>query len=211
MDRAHLSNELEEHIRQQGLRSVGERVLRMVVNFHHYSIGACRDGRARHRQHLVSLAGAVRWVYDDWQMRTRLNRGHNREVERVASMVGGRSHSAFAEYDVVVAFGHDVLGCEKELFECGGHSALEHHRLSSLSHTPQQREILHVSSADLHHIGVLFDEVGCFSVQNFGDDPKTKSVADLVQYLETLLAKTLKRVGRRSRFKCASAKEDHSG
>src|SRR5262249_60203926 len=101
------------------------------------------------------------------------------------------SYSGFAEYDVVVAFGHDVLGCEKKLFECGGHSALKHHRLSSLSHTPQQREILHVSSPDLHHIGVLFDEVGGFGVQNFGDDPRTKSAADLVQDLEALPATPL--------------------
>ena len=52
----------------------------------------------------------------------------DREIKRVASVIGKCADAAFAKDDVVVALGHDVFGGEQEFVERRGHSAFEKHR-----------------------------------------------------------------------------------
>src|SRR6185295_1756491 len=74
----------------------------------------------------------------------------------------------------------------------------------------QQRKILHVASADLHHVGVLFNKIGGFGIENFCDDADPESLAQVAEYLQAFFAQALKRIRRRSRLERAAAKQIHA-
>src|SRR5436305_10864159 len=52
-------HQLIELVREDRLVAIGERRVRIVVHFHHQSIGTHGDGRSRQRRDLVAFAGAV--------------------------------------------------------------------------------------------------------------------------------------------------------
>src|SRR6185369_12420781 len=62
MDCLHFRDELLEHIGQQRLRTIRQGLFGMVMNLHHYAVGARRDRRTRKRNHLVTFACSVRRI-----------------------------------------------------------------------------------------------------------------------------------------------------
>src|SRR6185503_19382703 len=96
---------------------------------------------------------------------------------------------------------------EQQLIERRRHTALEHHRLAGLSDSAQQRKVLHVASADLHHVGELFNEIGGFRIENLCDDAKPESLAHVSKNLQSVFAQALERVRRSSGLECAAAKQ----
>ena len=171
---AHLPHELLEHLGEQRLRSVGERELGVIVHFDEQPVRADGDGRARERQHFLSLAGSVRRIHEDRQVRDPLDVGDRREIERVPGVVDERPHAALAEDHLVVALREQVLGRQQQLLDRGRHAALQKHRLAQASEPLQEREVLHVPRADLQTVGVLGDDVDRLGVEHFGHDRQSR-------------------------------------
>ena len=60
------------------------------------------------------MTGAMRRIDDDRQMGNAADRRDDRKVEGISGVVGEGSYSTFTENDLIVSFGHDVLGCEQK-------------------------------------------------------------------------------------------------
>ena len=158
-DLAHLGDEFGEFFGEDGLHAVGKGFFGFVVNFDEEAIGANSDSGAGKRKNLVAFTGAVRRVDEDREMAAFLDGGNDGEIEGIAGEVGEGADAAFAEHDVVVAFGEDIFGGHEEFVEGGGHAALEENGKFGAAGAFEEGEILHVARANLDHVGVLLDEV----------------------------------------------------
>src|SRR5581483_1882560 len=103
-------------------------------------------------------------------MRNSPNRRHRSKVEGVARMLGKSSNAPLAEDYVVIALCHDVFRREQPFFECRGHSSLQQDGELRPASSPQERKVLHVTSADLNDVAVLFDQINMRFFERFGDD-----------------------------------------
>jgi len=83
-DLTHVVGEGDEFLGQKRLHAVGERFVRLVMDFDEKAIRADGDSGARKRQDFVALAGAVAGIDEDWKMAALFYRGNNSEVECVA-------------------------------------------------------------------------------------------------------------------------------
>ncbi len=73
-----------------------------------------------------------------------------------------------------------------------------------------RREILHVASADLNHIGVLDHKLHAARVHDFRDHGQTMLVARCAENFQPLFAQSLMRVGARARFERAAPQDVRS-
>jgi hypothetical protein len=71
--------------------------------------------------------------------------------------------------------------------------------------------MLHISRADLEHIGILRDDIELFKADDFSYDGKAGFFACLYEHFEALFTKPLKCVGACARFIRTSAKADTTG
>src|ERR1700681_73319 len=126
-------------------------------------------------------------------------------------MVGEGAHAAFAKHDVVIAFAQDIFRGHQEFVERGGHAAFEENGLFGAAGAFEQREILHVASADLDHVGVFFDKVEAFVVDGFGDNAEAIVLANLREDFQALFAEALKTVRGSARFVGAATKKFYAG
>jgi hypothetical protein len=138
----------------------------------------------------------VRRVHDHRQVRQPLRDRHRADVERVARRLLERPDAAFAEHDVEVAALGDVLGGHQPLLDGGAHPALEHHRLAGAADRLQEREVLHVTGADLQHVGVGSDQLDIGRVDHLGDDREAGLRPDIGENAQAVLAEALESVGR---------------
>src|SRR4029077_4954867 len=182
-----------------------------MVDLDDQTIGSDGDSGAGEWRYFVALAGAVAGVNHDGRGDKGLDRRHNAEIERVASVIREGAHSALAEDDVVDALAHDVPGGNKKFFERRRDAALQQDRFAGASGALEQREILHVASADLDDVGILVDQVERFVIDGFGDDEQSEAVADFGHDLQTFFAQSLKRIRRGAGLVGSAAKELRSG
>src|SRR5437660_10288228 len=96
-DLAHFVGEGDEFLRQKRLHAVGERFVRLVMNFDEKAIRADGDSGARKRQDFVAFAGAVAGINEDWKMAALFYGGNKSEGECVAGKIGERSNAALGE------------------------------------------------------------------------------------------------------------------
>src|SRR2546421_8877977 len=82
-DLAHFVGEGDEFLRQKRLHAVGERFVRLVMNFDEKAIRADGDSGARKRQDFVAFAGAVAGINEDWKMAALFYGGAKRQGEGV--------------------------------------------------------------------------------------------------------------------------------
>src|SRR5258708_6820689 len=113
-NRVALPHDGGEQLREDGLRAVAQRLLRLVVDFDQHPVGPDGNGGSRHRCDLVAFARAVARIDQDRQVTNSLDSRDDGEIEGVAGVVGERPYATFTEYDVVVALGHDVFGREEK-------------------------------------------------------------------------------------------------
>ena len=210
-DLADFADEFGELFGEDGLHAVGEGFFGFVVNFDEEAIGANSDRGAGKRQDLVALAGAVRRVDEDREMAAFLDGGNDGEIQGIAGEVREGADAAFAEHDVVVAFGEDIFRGHEKFVEGSGHAALEENRLFGASGTFEKREVLHVAGADLDDVGVFLNEVQGFVVDGFGNDAESELLADFGENFEAGEAKPLEGVRRSARLVGAAAEEAHTG
>ena len=196
---------------EDGLDAVGKGFFGLVMDFDEEAIGANGDGGAGKRENFVALAGTVRGIDEDGEVAAFFDGGNDRQVQGVAGEIGEGAHAAFAEHHVVVAFGKDVLGGHEELVERGGHAALEEDGLFGTPCALEQREVLHVASADLDDVGIFLDEVERFVIDGFGDDAKTEVFADVGEDLEAVKTEALEGVRRGARLVGSAAEEVDAG
>ena len=210
-DLADFGDEFGKFFGEDGLHAVGESFFGLVVNFDEEAIGTDRDGGARKRQNFVTLAGAVAGIDKDRKVAAFFDGRNNGEIECVAREVGEGADSAFAEHDVVVAFGEDIFGGHEEFVESGGHAALEENGSFGTTGAFEEREVLHISGTDLDDVGVFLDEVERFVVDRFGHDAEAKLLANLREDLEAGETESLEGVRRSARLVSAAAEETNAG
>src|SRR3990172_32752 len=209
--RAHLLHQLLEVGRCEGLRAIGEGLVRVRVNLDDQAVDAGGDGGQRDGRDQVPLACGVAGVADDRQMAQPLDHRYCVHVEGEA---GGRlvgADAALAEDDVGVAVGEDVRGGEQPLLDRRPHAALEEHGLVRLADLVQEGEVLHVAAANLEDVGVAGDEVDVAGVHHLGDDGQAGLGAGFGEDLEALFAVTTEGVGATAGLEGAAAQDMGAG
>src|SRR3984957_13507637 len=93
---AHFMDQLIELFRQNGLRTIRQRVVRIMMDFNQDSVGPCGYSRARKRQNFVAPARSVRRIHDDRQMAATLHGRNDAEVKRVSRVIGERAYASLA-------------------------------------------------------------------------------------------------------------------
>src|SRR6266508_4628839 len=111
-------------------------------------------------------------------MRNSPDRRHGSKIERVTRMLGESSNTALTQDHVVIALGHDVFRSEQPFFERCSHSPLQQDRQLRSSSSPKERKVLHVTSADLNDVAILFDQIDVRFFERFSDDLYPKGFAD---------------------------------
>ena len=102
------------------------------MNLDHEAVGAGGQRGQGHGGNILALARAVAGVDEDGQVRELFDRRNDREIERVAAVIGKSPHAPLAENHLVVASGKDVFGRHQPFFERGRHAPLEQDRLPRL-------------------------------------------------------------------------------
>src|SRR6478752_7270427 len=143
-------------------------------------------------------------------MRNASDRWHRSKIERVPRVLRERAHTAFAEDHVVIAFSHDVLRCEQPFLQGCSHSALQEHRHPGSARAFQKRKVLHVSSADLNHVAVFFDEIDMRFLDGFSHNLQAELFSNGCHNFPAFFAEALERVRRGSRFPNASAEKSRT-
>ena len=194
-----------------GLDAVAEGFFGLVMDFDEEAVGAYGDGGAGEGQDFVALAGAMTGIDENGEVAALFDGGHYGEVEGVAGEIGEGTHAAFAEHDVVVAFGKDVFGGHEEFVEGGRHPAFEKDGKLGAASAFEEGEVLHVARADLDDVGVFFDEVERFVVDGFGNDAEAVLLADHGEDFQAGEAEPLEGVGGSAGLVGAAAKQAHTG
>src|SRR6266851_7660889 len=107
--------------RKNGLHSVREGFVGLMVDFDEKAIGTDGDSGAQQREHFVAASGSVAGIHENGKVAALLHRGDDRQIEGVARMVRESAHAALAEDHAVVALGKDVFGSHQEFVESGRH------------------------------------------------------------------------------------------
>src|SRR5207237_2915025 len=105
---AHFVGEGDEVLRQKRLHAVGERFVRLVMNFDKKAIRADGYSSARKRQDFVAFAGTVAGINEDWKMAALFYGGENSGVGWGAWKIGGRSKAAAATPHGVISLREHV-------------------------------------------------------------------------------------------------------
>ena len=90
-------------------------------------------------------------------------------------------------------------------------AALEQHRLAGAADLGEERVVLHVARAELHHVGHLDHGVEVAHVHQLGDDRHAGLLLRLLQQAEALVAEALERVRRGARLVGAAAQQLRAG
>ena len=98
------------------------------MDFDQEAVGAGGQRCSGHRRHVVALAGAMAGIDQNRQVRQRLYRRDDGQVERIAAMVRKRPYAPLAEDDVVIAAGEQVFGRHQPFLERSRHPAFEQNR-----------------------------------------------------------------------------------
>ncbi len=200
-----------EFFGEDGLHAVGEGFVRLMVHFDDEAIGADGNSGAGKRQNFVALAGAVAGIDENGEVAALFDGGNDREVEGIAGKIGEGANAAFAEHDVVIAFGEDVFGGHEKFVEGGRHAAFEQDGFFGAAGALEEREILHIAGADLDDVGVFLNEVEGFVVDGLGDNAEAVGSADFRKDFEALFTEALEAIGGSARLVCAAAEEPCAG
>src|SRR4029078_5704443 len=117
----------------------------------------------------------------DWQVAQLTEQRHSRKGQGVSHSGLESANAALAKYHLVVAMRCDVFGRKQKLFYSRTHPALEKHRLSHAAKSLEQREVLHVSRADLKYVCVFGHYLSVFSRHDFSDDLQPRALASFGQ------------------------------
>src|SRR5262249_34690003 len=116
-------------------------------------------------------------------------------VEQVACVGIEAAHATLAEDDLRVALQQDILGGEQPLLDGRREATLEQNRALRPANSAQQREVLHVATADLQDIGVLGDGGDQPRLHYLGDDRQASLASSLRQCPQARQAEPLEAVG----------------
>src|SRR5205823_320218 len=100
-------------------------------------------------------------------------------------VLGKGAHAALAQNDIVVTFRHDVLSGQEPFIQGGGQPALEQDRQRRSAHSAQQGKVLHVSSANLDHVTVTFDQIHTSFIKCFRNNLQAVNLTDLSENLQS--------------------------
>src|SRR5438105_3388677 len=119
------------------------------MHFDDQAIRSRGDGGSCHRSDLVAFTGTVAGIDEYRQMTQALYRRNDAEVQRVTRVISKCAHTSLTQYDVVIAFTHDVLSSHQELLEGCRHTSFKKNGFLRAPSALQQRKVLHVTRADL--------------------------------------------------------------
>src|SRR5207249_7576006 len=92
-DLTHVIGEGDEFLGQKRLHAIGERFVRLVMNFDKKAIRADGDCGARKRQDFVAFAGTVAGINEDWKMAALFYGGEKSKGEGMNGKRGERSNA----------------------------------------------------------------------------------------------------------------------
>jgi putative Holliday junction resolvase len=154
---------------------------------------------------------AMRRVDNNGKMSLGLQDWHCVQVERIARHRLESPDAALTKQHVEVAFVENVFGTHQKVLDRRRKSPLQHHWKFASANLLEQREILHVASADLEAICVFLDFFEVLCIHYLGDHGKPGFLAGFREQLEPFDSKTLKGIRRSSGLECATPKNSCTG
>ena len=182
------------------------------MDLDHGTIGADCDRCTHQWRNQGALACCVRRIEDHGQVRQLVKHRHRVDVEGVAGSRLEGANAALAEKYIRVAVRDNVLGREQEFLDGRALPALEHDRTAGQrANFFEKREVLHVASADLEHVGIVGYELDVGHGHDFGDHLQPVTVTGLAQQAQTLLLQALETVRAGAGLVGAASQEAASG
>ena len=120
--------------------------------------------------------------------------GHGGQIQCVSGVVIKGADATFAEYDLLVAPGHDVFGAHQQLLECIGQAALEQNGTMQLAQFLQQIKVLHISGTHLDQIHIL-EQRQVIDTHDLGHDGQACLLTGNLQQFDAVGLHPLKVVG----------------
>src|SRR5947199_4703920 len=99
---AYFRHQLIKLVREDGLGAIGKRMIRIVVDLYQQAVSAHSNRSARKRNNFVAFAGTMAGINHNRKMAEPLYRGHNAQVERIASVIGKGAYPALAQNYLIV-------------------------------------------------------------------------------------------------------------
>ena len=159
-----------------------------------------------------AAAGRVARIDDDRQVAHALHRCHRRKIERISRRLLKGTNAALAEDDIMISLRHDVFRTHQPFLDRRRHPALQKHRHMETADRFQKIEVLHISRADLDEVDLLLQEhADLVRTHELRHDGELLFSGRGDQHIEPLLAKSLERVGGRSRLERAAAQHRCAG
>ena len=200
----HHAGELAEF---EGLCPVGDGFFRSGMGLDDESISADGDAGFGDGRNETAFAGGMAGIENDGQVGKLVEDGDRGNVAGVARGGLEGADAAFAEDDVGIAVSGDVLGGHEQFLDGAAEATLEKNGAAAFAEGFEEHEVLHIARADLHHVGVLGDEVNVAVSHHLGDDGEAGGFLGFLEELETFLFESLKIVGRGARLEGAAAEE----
>jgi len=163
--------------------------------------------RARKRRHETAFSGRVTRIQNYRQVCQLIERWNRGDIAGVPRSGLKRANAPLAQNHIRISMRHDVLRGHQQLFHRAAHATLQQHRTAAFSQRLEQDEILHVARADLHHVGVLGDQIDVAVAHHLGDNGQAGSLLGLLQQLEPFDFHALKIVRRSARLERAAAQQ----
>ena len=190
-DKAH---QLVELVGRQALGAVALGLGGVVVHLDHQAVGTGGHSGLGQLRHHPGVAAGVAGVHHHGQVGHFVQHHHAREVEGIAHAGLKGADAPLAEDDVLVAFGHDVLGAHHELLQGVRQAALEQYRLFLAAHGLQQLKVLHIAGTHLDEVHVL-EQGQVLGVHDLGHDGGAGGPAGQLQQVQPLAPHPLEGVG----------------
>ena len=177
------------------------------MHLHHDPVGSSRNAGVRHGRNHPTLPCGVAWVNDDREMRQPAQDWNGIEVEGVARGGLKGSNAALAEDELRVSSGQDVLRGEEPLLNRPREASLQHHGHARSPDRIEEREVLHVASANLKHVGELGHHINLRRLHHLRDDGETRALPRLREEAEPIKTEPLEGVRRGARLEGPAAEE----
>jgi hypothetical protein len=87
------------------------------MHFHHQSIGAHGNGRARQWRNFISFPRPMTGIHKNRQMTQPLHCRNQAQIESVPRVVGKCSYAALAQRHIVVALAQNIFCRHQEFFQ----------------------------------------------------------------------------------------------
>src|SRR5258706_10058489 len=164
------------------------------MNFDEQTIGACSDRSQRNAFYIVASASGVTGIPKHWQMRFFLQSRNGVYIKSEAGLRLKSADAAFAQQDLSVPVSQNIFSGEQKLFGRGAKPTFKQNRLGKFTDCIQQKDILHVSRADLQYNYILAGNTRLFCRHDLRNNWQPRLLSHFSQIFVAFFSNALVRI-----------------